>query len=106
MPGAWRRNRGFLTAEVGQLGLPLRSGGKDDLENAGATWVDEPVVVDKNLISSRTPADLAPFAKAMVQFLDGDVKARTPQRAAPAATRPAERSSMTLKKAMFRDVLK
>jgi protease I len=42
---------------------------KDDLENAGATFVDEPVVVDKNLISSRTPRDLAPFAKAMLDFL-------------------------------------
>jgi len=43
---------------------------KDDLENAGAIWVDEPVVVDGNLISSRTPRDLAPFAAAMVKFLD------------------------------------
>jgi len=43
---------------------------KDDLENAGATWVDEPVVMDGNLISSRTPRDLAPFAAAMVRFLD------------------------------------
>jgi protease I len=42
---------------------------KDDLENAGGSWVDEPVVVDGNLISSRTPLDLAPFAKAMVEFL-------------------------------------
>ena len=42
---------------------------KDDLENAGATYVDEAVVVDKNLISSRTPLDLAPFAKAMLDFL-------------------------------------
>jgi len=42
---------------------------KDDLENAGAIWVDEPVVVDGNLISSRTPRDLAPFAKAMANFL-------------------------------------
>jgi len=42
---------------------------KDDLENAGGVWVDEPVVVDGNLISSRTPADLAPFAKAMVDFV-------------------------------------
>jgi protease I len=42
---------------------------KDDLENAGAIWVDEPVVVDGNLISSRTPRDLALFAKAMVDFL-------------------------------------
>ena len=42
---------------------------KDDLENAGAIWVDAPVVIDGNLISSRTPLDLAPFAKAMVEFL-------------------------------------
>lgn len=42
---------------------------KDDLENAGAVWVDEPVVVDGNLISSRTPKDLPAFAKAMVKFL-------------------------------------
>ncbi len=42
---------------------------KDDLENAGAIWVDEPVVNDGNLLSSRTPRDLAPFAQAMVAFL-------------------------------------
>lgn len=48
---------------TGSLGI------KDDLENAGGIWVDEPVVIDRNLISSRTPNDLAPFAKAMVEFL-------------------------------------
>ena len=48
---------------TGSLGI------KDDLENAGAIWVDEPVVIDGNLISSRTPRDLAPFAKGMVEFL-------------------------------------
>src|SRR5271169_6392012 len=42
---------------------------KDDLENAGAIWMDQPVVVDGNLISSRTPADLAVFAKAIVEHL-------------------------------------
>ncbi len=42
---------------------------KDDLENAGAIWVDEPLVVDGNLISSRTPKDLAQFGKAIVDFL-------------------------------------
>ena len=42
---------------------------KDDLENAGAIWVNEPVVEDGNLISSRTPRDLPLFAKAMVDFL-------------------------------------
>ncbi len=48
---------------TGSLGI------KDDLENAGAIWVDEPVVEDGNLISSRTPKDLAPFAAAMARFL-------------------------------------
>lgn len=47
---------------------------KDDMENAGAIWVDEPVVVDGNLISSRTPRDLAPFAAAMVKFLDTHIR--------------------------------
>jgi len=46
------------------------AGIKDDLENAGAIWVDEPVVIDGNLISSRTPKDLAPFAVALVNFLN------------------------------------
>lgn len=42
---------------------------KDDLQNAGAIWADEPVVIDGHLISSRTPKDLPAFAKAMVEFL-------------------------------------
>lgn len=42
---------------------------KDDLENAGAIWVDEPVVIDGHLISARTPIDLAPFGKAIVEAL-------------------------------------
>jgi len=53
---------------TGSLGI------KDDLENAGAIWVNEPVVVDGNLISSRTPLDLSPFAKAMVEFLGHNVR--------------------------------
>ena len=39
---------------------------KDDLENAGAIWQDMAVVVDGHLISSRTPLDLAVFAKAIL----------------------------------------
>ena len=42
---------------------------KDDLENAGAIWVDEPLVVDGNLISSRVPKDLPVFGKALVEAL-------------------------------------
>ncbi|WP_066634854.1 type 1 glutamine amidotransferase domain-containing protein [Serinicoccus hydrothermalis] len=38
-----------------------------DLRNAGATWVDEEVVVDSWLVSSRTPADLSAFNRELVQ---------------------------------------
>ena len=39
------------------------------MTNAGAIWLDEPVVVDRNQVSSRTPRDLAVFAKAMVDVI-------------------------------------
>ena len=44
---------------------------KDDMEAAGAIWSDEEVVVDGNLITSRTPRDLPAFAKAVVAALAG-----------------------------------
>ena len=42
---------------------------RDDMRNAGAVWVDEPLVVDGNLVSSRTPADLAVFGRGIVDWL-------------------------------------
>lgn len=42
---------------------------RDDLENAGAIWVDEPVVVDGNIITSRMPQDLPLFLKAVIEAL-------------------------------------
>jgi len=42
---------------------------RDDLENAGAIWVDEPVVVDGNIITSRIPQDLPLFLKAVIEAL-------------------------------------
>lgn len=44
---------------------------KDDMTNAGAEWVDEALVIDGNLISSRTPVDLPVFGKAVVDALKG-----------------------------------
>lgn len=38
-----------------------------DLENAGARWVDEEVVVDAGLVTSRTPQDLPAFNKKLVE---------------------------------------
>jgi protease I len=43
---------------------------RDDMVNAGADWVDEACVVDGNLISARTPADLGPWMKALLAALD------------------------------------
>lgn len=43
---------------------------KDDLENAGVKWVDQAVVIDQNIVSSRWPADLAPFAKEVIKNLE------------------------------------
>lgn len=44
---------------------------KDDLTNAGATWIDAPVVVDRHHISSRRPPDLPQFGEKIVEFLGG-----------------------------------
>lgn len=41
-----------------------------DLKNAGADWVDEPVVRDGNLITARKPADLPRFNKAIIEALE------------------------------------
>jgi len=42
---------------------------KDDLVNAGATYVDEEVVRDGNLITSRKPDDLPAFCREMIEAL-------------------------------------
>jgi protease I len=46
---------------------------KDDVVNAGADWVDEEVVVDDNVITSRKPADLGAFCRAIITALEGQV---------------------------------
>jgi protease I len=40
---------------------------KTDLVNAGAKWVDEEVVTDKGLVSSRKPADLPAFSRKLIE---------------------------------------
>jgi protease I len=42
---------------------------KDDLIHAGANWVDQDVVVDGNLITSRKPDDLPAFMRAIIKAL-------------------------------------
>jgi protease I len=43
---------------------------KDDLVHAGATFVDEEVTVDDNLITSRKPEDLPAFCRAIIAALE------------------------------------
>ncbi|ALI98548.1 type 1 glutamine amidotransferase domain-containing protein [Rufibacter tibetensis] len=45
---------------------------KTDLTNAGATWVDEEVVTDQGLVTSRKPDDIPAFNKKMIEeFAEG-----------------------------------
>lgn len=45
---------------------------RTDLKNAGATWVDEEVVVDNGLVTSRKPDDIPAFNEKMIEeFTEG-----------------------------------
>jgi len=44
---------------------------KTDLRNAGAQWVDQEVVVDGNLVSSRNPDDIPAFNREMIKLFRG-----------------------------------
>jgi protease I len=43
---------------------------KDDVINAGAEYLDEEVVVDRNLVTSRTPKDLPAFSTAILRLVE------------------------------------
>lgn len=54
-------------------------GVRDDMVNAGATWLDQEVVRDGNWLTSRGPQDMAPFVREMIRLYAG----------APAASKSA-----------------
>ena len=77
-------DRGKVVAAICHAGWMLASAGllpgrrvtsffaiKDDLVHAGADWVDQEVVVDGNLVTSRMPDDLPAFMKAILAGLEG-----------------------------------
>lgn len=43
---------------------------KKDMINAGAEWIDEPAVVDDNIVTSRKPADLDSFCSNIIEVID------------------------------------
>lgn len=60
----------LISAKILQgVNVTSTPGIKDDMENAGAIWHDEPVVVDGHIISSRRPPDLPPYVKAFADVL-------------------------------------
>jgi len=73
---------GKLVAAICHAGWMLASAGilkgktvtsffaiKDDLVHAGANWVDQDVVVDGNMVTSRKPDDLPAFMRAIIEAL-------------------------------------
>lgn len=64
---------GWVLASAGILkGRRVTStpGIKDDMQNAGAEWVDEACVVDGNIVSGRRPPDLPAYAAAFLDVLN------------------------------------
>ena len=60
---------------------------QSDLKNAGANWVDQEVVVDRGLVTSRRPRDLEAFNSKMVEeFAEGDHEPTLPQKQAQPST--------------------
>jgi len=56
---------------------------KTDLINAGANWVDEEVVVDNGIVTSRKPADIPAFSRKLIEEIGEGVHPRqsSPQQA-------------------------
>jgi protease I len=61
VPISARIVRGFRVTSVSAI--------RDDLENAGATWVDEGCVVDRHLITAQVPKDLPEFCRALIEAM-------------------------------------
>ena len=89
----------WVLASAGLLqGRTLTSwpGVRDDLVNAGATWVDREVVRDGNLVTSRGPQDLKPFVQEVIKHfaahapLERDGAVTTAGSSSPQANEPPQ----------------
>lgn len=69
----------WMVLEAGEAkGLRITSWAslKTDLKNAGAEWVDEEMVRDRNVVSSRKPDDIPAFNRGMIELF-GQTKSKT-----------------------------
>ncbi|HEX6852120.1 MAG TPA: type 1 glutamine amidotransferase domain-containing protein [Candidatus Polarisedimenticolaceae bacterium] len=64
--GGWIPISAGVYRDVRVTGSP---GIKDDLVNAGALWIDAPVVVDRWSVSSRKPDDLPAFCRGLIEVV-------------------------------------
>jgi protease I len=90
----------WVLASAGLLtGRTLTSwpGVRDDLVNAGATWLDQEVVRDGNLVTSRGPQDLVPFVRETIAlFSENAPIRRSPHQAARSAAQASEPPQLVL----------
>jgi len=96
-------DQGSLVAAICHAGWVLASAGiakgrrvtcvpiiKDDVINAGGNYVDEPVVRDGNIITSRLPGDLPVFCREIVRYLEeAPIRRNAGATLRPVAGRPA-----------------
>jgi protease I len=88
--GPWLLSSAGLTSGRTMTSWP---GIRDDLVNAGATWLDQELVRDGNWVTSRGPQDLRAFVSGMVELFSGgetpasanktQLASSSPQRSAP-----------------------
>jgi protease I len=57
---------------------------KTDLRNAGAIWVDDAVIEDRGIITSRNPEDIPAFNQKMIEVFADAMRTRGPRQTTPA----------------------
>ena len=73
---------------------------RDDVVNAGATWLNQDVVRDAHLLSCRGPQDLAAFVQALTPFFAGEPASKVNASEAqsdPAQDKPLEQPNQSLR---------
>ncbi|WP_194725659.1 type 1 glutamine amidotransferase domain-containing protein [Noviherbaspirillum malthae] len=76
--GPWLLASAGLTSRRTMTSWP---GIRDDMVNAGATWLDREVVRDGNWVTSRGPQDMVPFVSAMTELFSGAAGAQSVEQA-------------------------
>jgi len=83
----------WVLASAGLLNgrtLTCWPGVRDDVVNAGATWLDKPFVRDGNLATSRGPQDLVPFTKGIIKLFGESAPSRSARLEAEESSPQAE----------------